>query len=63
MAEAERIDVETARERVQAGDALLVCAYEEEAKCRKLGLEGSITLSELRSRNVDRDREIVFWCA
>lgn len=60
---AERIDVDTARSRVESGDALLVCAYDDDEKCRELTLEGSITLSELRSRDVNEDREIVFYCA
>ena len=63
MANAERIEVETAHRKVAEGDALLVCAYEDEGKCREMSLEGSITLSELESRNVDEDREIVFYCA
>lgn len=64
MPEAERISVATARRRVESGDALLVCAYEDEKKCEKLALEGSITLNDLESRQVvDRDREIIFYCA
>ena len=63
MASAERIDVEGARERVRSGDALLVCAYEDEAKCRGFGLEEALTLAQLESREVSRDREIIFFCA
>ncbi|HSL84100.1 MAG TPA: ArsR family transcriptional regulator [Thermoanaerobaculia bacterium] len=63
MSNAERIDAERARERVRSGEALLVCAYEDEEKCRKLGLEEALTLAELQARDVPRDRELVFFCA
>lgn len=63
MANAERIDAERARQRVQSGDALLVCAYDDEEKCRDLGIEVAVTLAEVRSREVEADREIVFFCA
>lgn len=63
MSNAERIDAERARERVQSGEALLVCAYDDEEKCRKLGLDEALTLAELQARDLPRDREIVFLCA
>ncbi len=62
MTTARRIDVEEARRRVQAGDALLVCAYEDDDKCGAMALEGSIPLSELRRRGVEPDQPIVFYC-
>ncbi|HYS15652.1 MAG TPA: ArsR family transcriptional regulator [Candidatus Binatia bacterium] len=60
-----RIDVEDARRKVAAGDALLVCAYSDDVKCKQLGLEGSITLSELEARlpSLPKDKEIIFYCA
>ena len=65
MTEANRIDVHEARRRVTAGDALLVCGYEDEARCQKLALEGAIPLTEFRNRleSVPKDREIIFYCA
>lgn len=63
MANAERIDAERAHERVDSGDALLVCAYEDEETCRGFGLEAALTLAELDSRDLPRDREIIFFCA
>jgi hypothetical protein len=65
MAEIERISVEEARRRTQAGQALLVCAYDDEEKCRKLGLEGAIPLSGLRARvsTLPKDKELIFYCA
>lgn len=63
MPQAERIDVDQARRKVESGEALLVCAYEDEDKYRGAALEGSISLDQLRSRSVDRDQEIIFYCA
>lgn len=63
MANAERIDAERARQRVQSGEALLVCAYDDEEKCRDLEIEGAVTLAEVRSRELQADREIIFFCA
>jgi hypothetical protein len=57
-----RIEVDQARRDVESGRALLVCGYEDEAKCRSMRLAGSITLSDLASRNVPRDRELIFYC-
>ncbi|MFZ5447427.1 MAG: rhodanese-like domain-containing protein [Thermodesulfobacteriota bacterium] len=51
--------------KVQSGQTLLVCAYDDEAKCRRLHLEGAITLAEFKTRipTLSKDREIVFYCA
>ena len=58
-----RIDIDEARRRVQSGQALLVCAYDDEAKCRSLGIDGSKQLAELEAENVPKTQEIVFYCA
>ena len=65
MADIERIDVEPAHQRVAANQALLVCAYEDEAKCRMINLEGSISLASLQSRlgSLPRTQELIFYCA
>jgi hypothetical protein len=65
MAEVPRIDVEGAHKKVAAGQALLVCAYEDEAKCRALNLDGSIPLSNFKSRagSLPKSQEIIFYCA
>ena len=62
----ERISVEQAREILNAGrGAVLVCAYEDENKCERHGLQGILSLREFDSRGglQDRDREIIFYCA
>ncbi len=50
--------------RVQAGEALLVCAYADEARCRRLQLEDSLILQEFQDKLPDlpKDKEIVFYC-
>lgn len=65
MPDVPRIEAEEARRKVQAGKALLICGYAEEAKCDRIRLEGSLTLSELESRlpSLPRDQELIFYCA
>jgi hypothetical protein len=59
-----RVRVETARREVEAGRALLVCAYDD-ARCAKVPLQGAISLSELERRapSLLKDQEIIFYCA
>jgi hypothetical protein len=47
------------------GSALLVCAYESDRKFHNVRLEGAIALSEFQAQlnTIDRDREIIFYCA
>lgn len=65
MAEVPRIGVEEARRKVTKGEALLVCAYSDLAKCSQMKLEGSITLPELQARlgSLPKTHEIIFYCA
>jgi hypothetical protein len=51
--------------RLRSGTALLVCAYDSDARFRQVHLEGAISLEEFTSLrpNLPRDREIVFYCA
>ena len=65
MAEIARIDVAEARRKVEAGQAVLVCAYDDEAKCGRMKLAGSITLAELRVRvpSLPKSQELIFYCA
>ena len=63
---AERISVPEARRHLQAdANALLVCAYDSDEKCRQNRLDGSITLTDFQSREgtLPKDREIIFYCA
>ena len=65
MAEAIRITPEETYQKLRAGKALLVCAYDNEERFRNLQLEGAISFSELRAKlpALAKDQEIVFYCA
>jgi hypothetical protein len=61
----EQISAKEAHERVSSGKALLVCAYRNEDACRKVQLEGSISLLEFESRlsGLPKHQEVIFYCA
>ena len=61
----ERMSADDARREVEAGRALLVCAYDDESKCRQLRLENAITLHDLQRRadSVPRNQALIFYCA
>ncbi len=65
MPAVERIGPHQAHARVEAGRALLVCAYDSDAKFQEFHLDGAIPLSALQSRlgSIPRDQEIIFYCA
>jgi hypothetical protein len=60
---ASRIGVDEARRSVSHG-ALLVCAYDDEARCRSAGLESALTLQEFQQRlpHLPKDQTIIFFC-
>jgi hypothetical protein len=63
MTEPERITPEEVHQKLETGKVLLVCAYEDESKFRKLRLQGTISFSEFKSKfpSLSRDQEIVFY--
>ena len=65
MEQVPRMDESEARRKVQAGEALLICAYADEAKCRSMRLDGTITLSELQARlpSLPKNQTLIFYCA
>ena len=65
MIEPERVSPEEVHEKLIFGKALLVCAYEDEAKFKKIRLQGAISLSEFKSKlpSLAKDQEIIFYCA
>ena len=65
MARPKRISPRDARRAIERGDALLVCAYDDREKCEGLGVEGSVSFPELRERlgSLDKQRELIFFCA
>ncbi len=65
MEEPRRMSPEEVYPRVKSGKALLICAYEDDAKFKKLQLQGAISLNEFKSKlpSLSKDQEIVFYCA
>jgi len=59
----ERIGPEMTYEKVKAGNAVLVCAYEDD-KCKDILLEGALLRSQFESRlpTLPKDQEIIFYC-
>lgn len=63
MADIERISAQQAHTKAESNQALLVCAYEDDAKCRMLNLEGSISFTSFKSRvqSLPKSQEIIFY--
>jgi hypothetical protein len=61
--EVKRISPEAARQKVNSGEVLLVCAYDDPGMCNQFHLEGAISLDDLKSRSLDKSQEIIFYCA
>ena len=59
----ERIGPDQTREKVQSGDALLVCSYNDD-KCKPLLLEDAILLSAFEAKlpSLPKNQEIIFYC-
>jgi len=60
----ERVSPEAAKAAHESGDALLVCAYDDQ-RCSELMIEGAITSSALAGKrsSLDKTQEIIFYCA
>jgi hypothetical protein len=63
MADIDRISAQQANAKAKSNQALLVCAYEDEAKCRMVNLEGSISFTSFKSRvsSLPKSQEIIFY--
>jgi hypothetical protein len=63
MTEPTRIPAEEARRKVTSGEAMLVCAYEDEEKFRKMHLQDAISLQEFKTRlpALSKEQEIIFY--
>ena len=63
MAEIQRISVQQAHAKTKANQALLVCAYEDEAKCKMFNLKGSISFTSFKSQaqSLAKSQEIIFY--
>jgi hypothetical protein len=60
-----RVTPEETNNKVESGKALLACAYNDDAKFRRMQLKGAISLSELESKleSLPKSQEIIFYCA
>jgi hypothetical protein len=49
--------------KVKSGEAVLVCAYKDDEECKRINLEGSVSLGEFYSRlpQYSKDQEIIFY--
>jgi len=58
-----RTSAEEARQKVTAGSALLVCAYDDEEKFDNNHLQGAISLSEFKAKlpSLAKEQEIIFY--
>jgi len=65
MTEPIRISVEDARQSVNSGKALLVCAYDDDEKFSNNHLQGAISLNDFRAKlpSLSTEQEIIFYCA
>ncbi len=64
--EVPRVSAQAVRQMRTRGDQVhLVCAYDDEEKCRQFELEGALSLGEFERRidEIERDDELVFYCA
>ncbi len=59
-----RISATEAHARVKAGKALLVCAYEGEARFAQFHLEGAIPFQKFKENfpTLAMDQEVIFYC-
>ena len=60
-----RITPQEACEKVKAGQAILVCGYEDEEKFKAQQLEMAVSFAEFQRMlpALPKDREIIFYCA
>jgi len=60
-----RIGPEETHQKVKAGQAILVCSYDNEGLFQKMHLDLSISFGEFRKRlpSLPKDQEIIFYCA
>ena len=63
MSHIERVSAEAVRGKVTSGNALLVCAYDDDGKYGRMNLEGSVSLSKFKSEisGTAKEREIFFY--
>jgi hypothetical protein len=62
---ATRISALEAKRRTESDQALLVCGYDDEQKCRGFDIAGSITYKQFQTRlpSLPKSTELIFFCA
>lgn len=65
MEEIKRVSPQQIKPKLQAGELLLVCGYDDDNKFRGNNLEGAISLHEFEAKvpQLAKDQQIVFYCA
>lgn len=60
-----RVTAEEIVDRVQSGDALLVCAYDDDQKFNAMHLENARSLRQFHELegSLPKSKEIIFYCA
>lgn len=63
MVDIPRIPVEEAYRKIKSGQALLVCAYDDEEKCRRFNLDGSMSLASFEPKvsSLPKTQEMIFY--
>lgn len=62
-ADVERIAPAEAKMKLERGEALMVCSYDD-AQCRNMLIQGALLKSEFEERvgSLDRGAEVIFYC-
>ncbi|HVO66220.1 MAG TPA: hypothetical protein VMT12_07045 [Syntrophales bacterium] len=63
MTEPMRVKPEEVYPKVKSGEAILVCAYNDDEEYKRINLEGSISLGEFYSKlpSYSKNQEIIFF--
>ena len=65
MTEPKRVSPEEVYQKLKSGTVILICAYEDDSRFKKMQLQGAISFNEFKSKlpSLSKDQEIVFYCA
>ena len=60
----DRITPQEAYAAVEAGNALIVCAYDKKKRCKGQQIQGSLTKQALEAKfpEISKDQQIIFYC-
>lgn len=65
MSEVERVTSEETLQKVKSGKTLLVCAYKDLEKFKRMQLKGAISWNNFISKldSLPKNQEVIFYCA